>query len=62
MPNLNPAVEPVLTLAVSAFTEVVSVVEVDDDEDPLQPIIILKTKRDKKMEANRFICHFLMKK
>jgi len=33
-----------------------------EEEDPLHPIIKQITSRDKKMEANRFICYFLMKK
>ena len=35
---------------------------VEEEEDPLHPIIKEITRRDKKMEANRFICYYLMKK
>jgi hypothetical protein len=55
-------VEPLLTTALSGFTELLSAIVADEEEDPLHPTIKQITNRDKKMEANRFICYFLMKK
>jgi hypothetical protein len=62
MPNLKPAVDPVFAILLSGFAALVSVVAVDEVEDPLHPNIKHKTTSDKKMEAIRFICYFLMKK
>src|SRR5450432_618156 len=58
-PNLNPAVDPVFIAVLSVFTELLSVVAVEEEE-PLHPTRMERVRRGKKKQANRFIGYFLL--